>query len=121
MQVRRPPAEIEESDTEPPPPDADTMDSDPQEDAVTLKHLKALEEVVSIPSSEGGFDFSDWEREFLVRAREHHDETLGFTKPQRDEINRIWRLFHVQRRQRRPALDHASNEEDEVLPPYEDL
>jgi hypothetical protein len=63
-----------------------------REESVALKRLAEIEEALGRSPQEGGFHFSDRERQFVKNIRRRFNEKLELTAEQRDRIKRLWGL-----------------------------
>jgi len=62
-----------------------------REESVALKRLAEIEEGLDKrPRDEGGFHFTDRERQFVKNLRHRFNAKLELTSEQRDRIKRLW-------------------------------
>lgn len=74
------------------------------DETVAVKRLEALEEAVKVQPEDGGFQFTDWERDFIRDARRKHGSTGEFKSEDRDTIKHLWDTFKSKKRGRPEEL-----------------
>ena len=63
-----------------------------REESIALKRLGEIEDALERSPREGGFHFTDRERQFVKNIRHKYNAKLELTAEQRDKIKRLWEL-----------------------------